>query len=459
MNMNILDLDIYDKYSIEKYARGMVGQTFAGICDDGLLTENLNSKGRLGIYIEKYYFHYEPNNNPGPDFEEAGVELKTTGYIINSKNQYRAKERLVLTMIDYMHVIYEPDFETSHLWYKTKWMLLVFYRYIKDVAYRDFSVDYVRLFTPSEQDLVIIREDYNKIVAKIKNGLAHELSEADTMYLSAATKSSDSSVRRQQPNSSVPAKPRAFAYKQSYMSYVFNTYVLGQKPMYESIVGKHVIDDFEMYVLTKLHRYQGMKVIDLCRRFGLDFLKQPKNLGAMLAYRMLEIKGNHAEEFVKAGVMIKTIHVNVEGKIKENMSFPVFRFTDIVEQDWEDSDFYNTLSSTKFLFIIFQKDKTSPIFFKKAMFWNIPSDVLENQVRHVWERTKDILLHIDQISELHNGITYNSIFPKQSENPVSHVRPHARDSKDTYPLPDGRAYPKQCFWLNNSYLLSVIKDN
>ena len=47
-------------------------------------------------------------------------------------------------------------------------------------------------------------------------------------------------------------------------------------------------------------------------------------------------------------------------------------------------------------------------------------------------------------------------FPKLSENPVCHVRPHARNSKDTYELPDGRKYPKQCFWLNNSYILSQL---
>ena len=54
-----------------------------------------------------------------------------------------------------------------------------------------------------------------------------------------------------------------------------------------------------------------------------------------------------------------------------------------------------------------------------------------------------------------HGKNYNN-FPKLSENPVCHVRPHARNSKDTYELPDGRKYPKQCFWLNNSYILSQL---
>lgn len=56
-----------------------------------------------------------------------------------------------------------------------------------------------------------------------------------------------------------------------------------------------------------------------------------------------------------------------------------------------------------------------------------------------------------------NGKNYNN-FPKSTENPVCHVRPHAQNSKDTYELPDGRQYPKQCFWLNNSYILSQLDD-
>ena len=51
-----------------------------------------------------------------------------------------------------------------------------------------------------------------------------------------------------------------------------------------------------------------------------------------------------------------------------------------------------------------------------------------------------------------------------SENKVCHVRPHARDSKDTYPLPTKdkltglSEYTKQCFWINNKYLEEILKD-
>lgn len=52
---------------------------------------------------------------------------------------------------------------------------------------------------------------------------------------------------------------------------------------------------------------------------------------------------------------------------------------------------------------------------------------------------------------------YGSCGSEQSDNRISHVRSHGRDSKDTYTLPDGREYPKQCFWLNNTYILSILE--
>ena len=85
----------------------------------------------------------------------------------------------------------------------------------------------------------------------------------------------------------------------------------------------------------------------------------------------------------------------------------------------------------------------------------MPYDDLEKEVKQVWNKTKFVLRNLPE--DIREDGHYRSIFPRQSENSVCHVRPHARDSKDTYKLPDGRDYPKQCFWLNNSYILNIVK--
>lgn len=473
--MKYFDTENYDradKYSIEEYGQKMVGKTFQNLIDmdtDNTFVvrepeisydvahENKKRKGGLGEIVEERFFHYKANNDSAPDFKEAGVELKTTPYKINKNKTLSAKERLVLNMIDYNSVVNETVFNDSHFWYKNQWILLVYYLWLAEQKRLDYRIDYVRLFTPSNQDLNIIKKDYQKIIQKIQEGKAHELSESDTMYLSACTKSSDSSVTRSQPYSDIPAKPRAFAYKSSYMTYVLNNYIVGSKPAFESILQNEEVDDIESYVVNQIAMYRGKTQEELCQILGIDIKeKTPKNLESMIAFRMLNVKGNNAEEFVKANVIVKTIRINKNGKIKEHMSFPTFKFNEVVNQKWEESDFYNYLSTTKFLFIVYQENENGEYELDHSQFWNMPYEDLENEVKVVWLKTKDTLNHLPDA--IYDGTHYISIFPTQSENRVSHVRPHGQNSKDTYKLPDGRDYPKQCFWLNNSYILSIVKN-
>lgn len=467
----LIEYDRRSPNSIEAYAQRLIGKTFRQIIEEdearqkmdrgvenGILEdeETKRNKGNLGQIIEERFFHYECNSDSRADFYEAGVELKVTPYKIAANGKLVAKERLILTMIDYFKVVNET-FETSHFWNKSKLILLVYYLYLKELPYHiDYQINYTRLFTPPAQDIKIIRHDYETIVSKIKEGKAHELSEGDTLYLGAATKASTSQARRRQPFSKELAKPRAFSFKSSYMTYILNTYIVPGKDTYDPIMTDDIADSFEDYVVRKIGAFAGYSVDDLCMHFDMDKAKPPKNLEAMLAYRILGIKGNHAEEFEKANIVVKTIRIGKNDKIKESMSFPTFRFKELVQEEWEGSTFGNYLRDTRFLFVVYKYGRDDVLRLRGCQFWNIPYRDLEVEVRSVWERTKQILIEGLQV-EIVNGIRKNN-FPKASENRVSHVRPHAQNGKDTYELPDGRQYPKQCFWLNNSYIYEQISD-
>ena len=465
------EYDYTDPVSIEEYAQRLIGKSFREIWDEddakfpkllreattyGVsdVSETKRNKGNLGQIIEEKFFHYKCNNDSRADFPEAGVELKVTPYKINQNGSLSAKERLILTMIDYFQVVNE-DFEESHLWKKSRLILLIYYLYKQEITYNlDYRIGYAKLFTPPEQDVKIIRHDYYIIVSKIQAGKAHELSEGDTLYLGAAPKAATSKDRRKQPFSDELAKPRAFAFKNSYMTYVLNNYIVSGKKTYEPIINKETVESFEDYVVEKIDRYRGYSVQNLCTEFEIEFSKQPKNLEAMLAYRILGIKGNHAEEFEKANVAVKTIRIGKNDKIRESMSFPTFRFKELVKEEWENSIFGNYLRETRFLFVIYKFDKDNILRLRGCQFWNIPYEDLEIEVKSVWERTKQVLIDGLQVMEI-NGVRRNN-FPKASENPVCHVRPHALNAMDTYELPDGRQYPKQCFWLNNTYIYQQI---
>ena len=138
------------------------------------------------------------------------------------------------------------------------------------------------------------------------------------------------------------------------------------------------------------------------------------------------------------------------------MSFPTFKFKELVEETWEDSTFGNYLRETRFLFVVYKFGDDGELRLMGCQFWNIPYADLEGNVKKVWEETKQVLIDGLQVSFI-KGKHHNN-FPKQSDNPVSHVRPHGRNAQDTYELPDGRQYPKQCFWLNNSYIVSQLDE-
>ncbi len=449
--------------SIERYAQGLIGRTFRNVVEND--THNIssiendggfNKKGGLGVLLEERYFHYKANSDSRPDFDEAGVELKVTPYKYNSKNEKVAKERLVIAMIDYMNVVNEA-FDSSHLWLKARLMLLIYYLYQKEIRDRlDYRIDFASLFTPPDEDLAIIKADFEKIVNKIKAGKAHELSEGDTMYLAACTKSSDSSVRRSQPYSNIPAKPRAFSFKSSYMTYVLNNYIIPNTHKVDAIITDDKIVSFEQYVIDKIDAYRGYSEERLCAEFGVSMSEgRPKNLEAILAYRILGVKSNKAEEFEKAGIRVKTIRVEANGSIRESMSFPAMKFSKIAEEEWEDSDFRNYLDETRFFFVVYKYDENGVLRLQGCKFWNIPYSDLD-EVENVWQRTKGLIsggLKFERV----NG-KYQSNFPKSSDNPVCHVRPHGRNSADVDILPDGRVFPKQCFWLNREYIKRQIDD-
>lgn len=167
----LLEYDETNPISIETYGKRLIGKTFQDICDEDDMRkaavvretenyevkhENKKRKGGLGELVEERYFHYQSNNDARPDFDKAGVELKVTPYKINKNGSISAKERLILTMIDYCSVVNE-SFEESHMWAKARLILLVYYLYRQEIKNRlDYKIDYVQLFSPPEEDMKII---------------------------------------------------------------------------------------------------------------------------------------------------------------------------------------------------------------------------------------------------------------------------------------------------------------
>lgn len=436
-------------------AREADGLTFREIDKHDRLAKS--TKGVFGHTIEESLFGYEINSDPEADFAEAGIELKVTPVKKLKNGNLSSKERLVLNIIDYMEEI-NLTFETSSFLNKNETILLMFYLWDENLDFRDYTVLGSHLMEHSEADLLIFEQDWKIIVDKIRAGKAHEISESDTMYLSACTKGASSKSVRQQPFSDIPAKQRAFSFKNSYMTALVRS-IFTDEEIPSIIDSPKKSSSFEEILDEKFSPFYGKTFSEICQKLNVEINPKTKNKHQILMSAILGIIGTSLgdiSEFSKANIKIKTIRLNKKGTPRESMSFPTFKFMDLIEEEWETSTLRTMFEEEKYLFIVFQENESGEDVFKQVKLWNMPNSILDNEVKAVWEDTVTKIREGIEF-ENKNGRLYNNL-PSSKFNGVCHIRPHARDAADTYPLPDGREMTKQCFWLNAGFIKEIVGD-
>jgi len=473
-----LPYDKTDPRSIYEYAIPLIDHTLREIVGDSAVAGfNASNKGELGQMVEELYYHYKPNSSPEPDFREAGVELKTTGLKKLKDFTLQIKERLVVDMINYNEVVHQT-FEMSLFYKKFRLLLLLFYLYEKDIEQFDRYFLYVVLWKIPEKDLLIIKNDYEVIVNKIKQGNAHLLSEGDTEYLGACRKGNKKSKLRKQPNSEILAPGRAFSLKPAYMRTVLEFIKDSKKKAvinfdYQDKAPQIVTaaelqnDSFESIVLRRFDDYKGLSYEQLCSKIGKRY-DTAKHKYASIADRIVMgdfKKANSSEEFKKAGLQLKTIRVEADGNINEAMSFENINYSEVYETDeWIDSRLYEIFSG-RFLFAIFRADggkieyhnkngklvTENTYAFDKAFFWTMPVDDLALAETY-WEHIRQTILA-------------NHIHPNYFNSPQNerfHVRPKGKNSSDLAinpNNPDGEKVKKYCYWFNRDYVKEIVRKN
>ena len=450
-----LPYDDTDRNSILEYARRLVDKTLRDLIDvKNIATNKKGNKGEFGQELEKHYFGYEPNSNSEPDFPAANLELKTTALkILKTSKEFRAKERLSLNIINFIEIA-DEDFSNSSVLKKNASLLIIAYLYDPKVEIWDLLIKIVDIWDIPAEDLKIIEDDWNIILAKIRDGKAHELSEGDTQYLGAARKGSKGGNLREQPNTIVKAQQRGFSFKGKYINLIIRELLIRkskrktQKATSESIVKS--VRDFDKYktfdkiVQSKVQLFIGKNTEEiyssLPKNLKKNLNKNAKNYVSRLSLAMLGSSKTKITEFEKGDVSIKTIRLKKNGLPKEDMSFPAFKYKELANETWEESTFRERLTK-RFFLVFFQYNESKELVFRGAYFWTIPYKDLESEVNQVWHET---------VNRIING--RSDELPKKSENPVAHVRPHARNSQDTNETPDGQHLVKKSFWLNASYI-------
>jgi hypothetical protein len=257
------------------------------------------------------------------------------------------------------------------------------------------------------------------------------------------------------------AKQRAFCFKTAYMTQLVRKYI-GHCSDIEKVL-KDSQSTFLDFVNKVISKYKSKTQSELMHEF--NFNSNPKNVFSVLISRMFNVnaKLGETDEFKKANIIPKTIRVEANGRIKESMSFPAFKFEDIVSINFEDSNIKDMLETTKYMFFIFKKEGQEYVF-KGIKLWNTPQTIIENEIKNVYEKTQNIVKQgniVNYIDKRNRRITN---FPGLTFNGVFHVRPHGRNSKDTFELPvkdrvtSLTSFTKQCFWFNNTYIKGIIEE-
>ncbi len=209
-----------------------------------------------------------------------------------------------------------------------------------------------------------------------------------------------------------------------------------------------------------LDQYRDIPVDALIRGFGVN--KEAKNALNSLVIKML--RSNDTVSFAgtdQSDLIIKTIKLDKYGQLKESMSFPVFKYEDIFRETWNTSSLRSQFDDKTYTFTVFQASEKD-LYLTKIILWKMPEHILDGSVRTVWERMHECVSTGKIVKYIDDNGRYFSYFPSSSENPYVHVRPHAQNREDAFPLPIPDRltglirYPKHSFWLNRSYILKII---
>lgn len=434
------------------------------------------SKGIYGNLVEELFYGIKPNNSPEPDIPAAKVEIKTTPYRVNANGTISAKERLVLSMLNF-HEENLDDFYQTHLWHKCQNILLLFYKNQKTRDILKITTDKAFLFDWPEEDMPTILEDYKRITQKVLEGRAHELSESDGMYLSTCRKGAGKDKdRTTQPHGPELANRRAWSLKNSYMTTLLRTKVFSQEEQ-ESIAksARDTSKPFTQVIEEKLLTYRGKSEKELCKEFDVEF--DPKGHNSTLVRKILGLSSDvdNTTEFKKANMNIRAIRVNQNDLPEQESPFKNYIFNELLnEKNWEESHIYTEIFSKKFMFVVFRKTAPETYVLDYIKFWGFP-DSLEADLQKVWQETKDIINRGVELTVRPNGkggVKVFTNFPKSRKNKILYTKVHSNQTyyevepgkfvgkgslKDTDELPDGRRITKHSFWLPKKFVQQILR--
>lgn len=245
------------------------------------------------------------------------------------------------------------------------------------------------------------------------------------------------------------AKPRAFALRPSFTKALYDD-SLRRAPSESLIENLDIrrVARFEEELFASFTDYVGLTLGEAARRLSIPPSRGKGFIGGVLK-RAFGAESTQAriKEFEEMGITLRATRVSPDGKPYEAMSFPAFRYKELVVEEWEESTLLQQL--TRLLMVpCVGAQKSTPhqeCVIQRPILW-IPSPDEMELLRNEWEMFRN---------KIRDG--HADALPTASMTKMIHVRPHGRDSSDTDEAPVVGPVVKKSFWLNSSFVARLVE--
>ena len=385
--------------------------------------KSIKVTGIAGDIVEQSVLGCEPDNRQDVDIyiDDTGYEVKTTGMVVsNDKNSpylFECKEPVSITAVSIPKIV-DEDFETSNFWHKLEHLLWVYYWYksdekVKLEGYKLFPLLSFQLFEFDDTDrlrlkhdwvlvrnfLITINNDYPTVEGR-KSQYPRLSSELRGVLLVIDT-------APKYPN------PPRFRLKRDFATEIAGSLFLKKRK--ESLVklAKPILDfseiDSKCSELNSL--YSGKTFDEIANSLGVTLRKpkpitrkhadktdneevQDKNFAEYVVLRMFGSNAsslNKIDDFVKIGLIAKSLPLKHSGKPKESMKLFTPNFKEWIDEcSFDDSFLHEYFFEHQFLFIVYQYCPDGIRFkgFKRIV---IPDDFIYNDVQKFWTDVRSLI--------------------------------------------------------------------
>jgi len=473
-----LSFEDQDFTSILEHARRLEGKTLREIADLQHRPQLLHRRGKgvAGQMLHAWFGVDENDSRPEPDLLDVkmpdgrvvGVEIKVVS-LKTIRRGIQVKERCKVTNIEYTSLLGEK-WLNSRAHHKLLVTLFIYYHYAGIKVWPDSTVDrVVHWELETSPARYTIESDWERTWIFVRDGRAHEISEGHGAVLGASTAGGKKSKWVEQPaNSTVKAKRRAFSLKPPFLQ---TAYGLDKDPSaYQKLPASEVHDgntDVRALILRRLERYVGWRIADIATDLGIHDIAvggtlMPKHAASLLVKRVLGVVSDNKKvlELEALGIKPKTIPAR-ESDMRpfQAMSFPAMKLMEFAEEVWEDSELRAHLEIILMipLFRRNNDDDYRDSWLERPFFWT-PVGAEEKAIAAEWRKFQKEVRQGKAAYERVKGRRISSLTPA-SQTKYIHLRPKSQDGSVDDLDPSGRPAQKLCFWLNQSFIQTLLIRN